>query len=264
MSIIALTTDYGTRDAYVASVKGVILGIAPQAMVVDVTHDIAPQDIQHAAFALWQALPWFPPGTIHVVVVDPGVGTSRRILAAKCHGQVILAPDNGLLTFAFDEWPPDEVREVTNERFLLDRRSATFHGRDILAPVAAHLHQGALFADVGSVVATWERLPVRLRAELGDEELRGTVIHVDHFGNLVTNIRRAQFAQLIPGNDAVVVEVSNNVIRHIGNTFADAAAGELVAYFGSSDLLEIGMHGGSAAARLNVARGAALTVRRAG
>ena len=262
MALIALTTDYGTSDGYVGAVKGVILGIAQQATIVDVTHDIAPQDVQHAGFVLWQVLPHFPAGTIHVVVVDPGVGTTRRILAVRCHQQVILAPDHGLLSFVLDEWPADEVRTVTDERHMLGHRSATFHGRDIFAPVAAHLANGAAISKLGAEAGAWERLPVRLGAEPVDGALKGAVVHVDHFGNLVTNIRRDQLTWVSPDSGQVLIEAGGKTIRQISRTFADVAVGELVAYFGSSGLLEVAVNGGSAARVLRRPHTVTLTVRR--
>lgn len=263
MPIIALTTDYGTSDGYVGAVKGVILGIAPQVTIVDVTHDIVPQDVQHAGFVLWQLLPHFPAGTIHVAVVDPGVGTSRRILAVRCHGQVILAPDNGLLSWVLDEWPADELRSVTDERHMLPQHSATFHGRDIFAPVAAHLANGAAISKLGAEAGAWERLPLRLGAELEDGALKGAVVHVDHFGNLVTNIRREQLPHVSLDSGQELVEVGGRIIRQVSKTFADAAGGELVAYFGSSGLLEVAVNGGSAARVLGRPHTVTLTVRRA-
>ncbi len=263
MALIALTTDYGTSDGYVGALKGVILGIAPQATIVDVTHDIAPQDVQHAGFVLWQVLPHFPTGTIHVAVVDPGVGTARRILAVRCHQQVILAPDNGLLSFVLDEWPADEVRAVTDERHLLPQRSATFHGRDIFAPVAAHLANGTTIAKLGAEAGAWERLPVRLVAEPMDGGLKGAVVHVDHFGNLVTSIRRDQLPKALSDSGQVLIGAGGKTIRQISRTFADVAVGELVAYFGSSGLLEVAVNGGSAARVLSRPRAVTLTVRHA-
>lgn len=263
MALIVLTTDYGTSDGYVAAMKGVILGIAPQATIVDVTHDIAAQDVQHGAFVLWQVLPHFPAGTIHVAVVDPGVGTARRILAVRCYQQVILAPDNGLLSFVLEDWAADEVRALTNERHMLPQRSATFHGRDIFAPVAAHVANGTAVKDLGAEAGAWERLPIRLRSETAEGELLGQVVHVDHFGNLVTNIRRTQLMEGCLGKGQVLIEAGGNTIRQISRTFADAAVGELVAYFGSSGLLEVAVNGGSAARVLSRPRTVTLTVRRA-
>lgn len=245
MPIITLTTDFGTSDGYVASVKGVMLGLAPGTTIIDVTHDIPPQDIQHAAFVLWQTLPWFPAGTIHVAVVDPGVGTARRILAARCRDQVVLAPDNGLLSFVLDEWPPTEIHSVTSEQFLLPRQSDTFHGRDVFAPVAAHVANGLSISKLGAEIGSWQRLPVPLRAEQSDGELAGSVVHVDHYGNLVTNIRHDQLDE--KSYRQMLIMVGNQTIRGIGRTFADAAPGELVAYCGSTGLLEVAVNGGSAA-----------------
>lgn len=251
MPIIALTTDYGTRDGYVGAVKGVIAGLAPRATIVDVSHDVPPQDVQHGAFVLWQVLPHFPPETIHAVVVDPGVGTPRRILAARCHDQVILAPDNGLLSFVLDDWPPRELREVTEESFMRPCRSATFHGRDILAPVAAHVANGVPLGKLGNVVDAWQRLAVRLRAEPMEHGLRGKVVHADRFGNLVTNVRRDQLAASGLEAGRVVVCVQGQAVGPLRSTFSDVPMGEVVAYPGSSELLEIAVNGGVAAARFS-------------
>ncbi|HEX2572066.1 MAG TPA: SAM-dependent chlorinase/fluorinase [Polyangia bacterium] len=264
--IITLLTDFGTQDGYVGAMKGVILGDAPEAAIVDLTHDIPPQDVLAGAFALAQAAPYFPVGTVHVAVVDPGVGTERRALVAEHAGHVYIGPDNGLFTFVLGEGPGGTAGAASRVR-VIDRLPSewslhpTFHGRDLFARVAARLAAG----DAPTRFAGAEVEPRRLelpRPSETPEGLDGVVIHCDRFGNLVTNLA----TRLIPerlgaGLRCGGVEVAG-ALATLGTTYGDVAPGELVAYGGSAGYLEIGVRDGSAAARLGARRGTPVRVRR--
>lgn len=268
MSIITLTTDFGTSDHYVAAMKGVLLTVTPHATLVDITHAIRPQDVVHAAFVFRHAFPYFPEGTVHVVVVDPGVGTSRRLLAARYAGQTVLAPDNGILSMVHHDFPLEALHEVANRRWFIQDQSATFHGRDILAPVAGHLACGDPLEEVGPQT---DHLEILNLADPGGEPggpLRGFILHIDHFGNLVTNIRQSDVAGYRAGlKDAAsgrarepLVFVGETGVGPLRRTYADVAEGELLALIGSADLLEIAVNSGSAAARLRALPGEAVFV----
>lgn len=248
MPIIALLTDYGTRDGYVGAVKGVILGIAPQAMIVDLTHEIEPFNVAHGAFVLRQVWPWYPAGTVHLVVVDPGVGGERRIIVGKYAGQYVVAPDNGLVTWVHREFACEAMHVAEDRRYFLQQLSNTFHGRDIMAPVAAHLALGVKPRNFGRVADRLETLPVPHRAERTGRGWRGQVIHVDRFGNLVTNIHEEQMA---PPRSVEALEVSVDGMRvgPILMTFSDAKAGTPVAYWGGAGFLEIAVNRGRAIER---------------
>ena len=194
MSIITLTTDFGTGSPYVAAVKGVVLSINPAVTLVDVTHDVRAQDVRHGALILDDVTGRFPPGTIHVAVVDPGVGTDRKILVAEIGGRHYVAPDNGLLSRLARRTPPSDVRELTESRYWLDSVSATFHGRDVMAPVAAHLSLGLDPEKLGPPLAKLAMLdwpePV-----VSSGRIEGEILDVDSFGNLITNIDAELLAQ---------------------------------------------------------------------
>jgi S-adenosyl-L-methionine hydrolase (adenosine-forming) len=250
---IVLMTDFGTRDGYAAIMKGVIWSIAPGAEVADLSHEIAPQDVMAGALTLARAAPYFPEGTIFVAVVDPGVGTARRGLAARLGGQYFVAPDNGLLTVALQRTEEAggsaEVVWLDRPRFWLDRVSATFHGRDIFAPAAAHLANGVALSELGSpitdVVRLW--LPAPRRTERG---WQGEVIHVDNFGNLATNLGAQHLAAA--GSEGVEIKVAGERIVGVVAAYGERTAGELVALIDSSGALSIAVVNGSAAARLRV------------
>ncbi|MEK7710730.1 MAG: SAM-dependent chlorinase/fluorinase [Planctomycetota bacterium] len=248
MPIISLLTDYGTRDAYVGAIKGVILGIAPEATIVDVTHEIEPYNVAHAAFLLRQVWPWYPVGTVHLVVVDPGVGTERRIIVGKYAGQYVVAPDNGLVTWLHRDFACDAMHVAEDRRYFLPKLSATFHGRDIMAPVAAHLASGVKLRNFGRVADRLEMLPIAHRAERTERGWRGRAIYVDRFGNLVTNVQQEQLA---PPRSAEAWEVSVDDVNvgSIRMTFSDTAVGSPVAYFGGAGLLEIAINQGRAVER---------------
>ena len=243
---------------YAGAVKGVLLSGCPQAQVVDLTHEIAPGDVLEGALFLARTLPLFPPGTVHVAVVDPGVGTERRPIAVSAAGSTIVCPDNGLLTMLTREHPVDEAREIASSAFRRDVVSTTFHGRDIFAPAAARLACGAPLAEIGPVVDEIVALPLP-EARRDGERVRGEIIHVDRYGNAITNIHRS----LLGSTDGIAVRVGSRVLRAVDRTFADVEPGEPLAYFESSDQLAIAINGGSAAERLGLRRGDAVDVERA-
>lgn len=256
--LITLTTDYGMEDHYVGVLKGVMAGISPGARVVDITHEIAPQDVRRGAVVLWQALPWFPEGSIHVVVVDPGVGTSRKVLLARFAGRYVIAPDNGLVTLVHREFPAEEAYVVENRQYFAGELSGTFHGRDMMAPVAAHLASGVKASAFGRVASSMEMLPIPYRAAVADGQISGEVLCVDRFGTLVTNIRRDQ----LPAGDlgSLVVQVRGRELRGVHHTFSDAARGELLALVGGGGLVEIAVNGGRADEALSARAGESVVV----
>jgi len=251
MAIIALLTDYGTRDHYAAALKGVIAGIAPQARVLDITHDVAPGDIAQGAFVLWQSWAWFPPRTVFVAVVDPGVGSSRRILLGQYDGRAVVAPDNGLLTWLHRECRCEALTVVENRDYLVPTVSATFHGRDIMAPVAAHLSNGVDPSKFGPATDRVEELPIPRCAHAQGEGWAGQVIHTDHFGTLVTNIHAEQLGS--HPIQAWRVTVNGASIGAIRLAFHEVAVGEPLAILGSSGFVEIAVNRGRAVDRFGPA-----------
>lgn len=255
MGIITLTTDFGEQDYYVGAIKGAVLAIAPEATLVDLTHQIPPQEVLTGAFVLWHAAREFPPGTVHLAVVDPGVGTRRLALAMRSQGQLWVGPDNGLFTFAFDA-PDCEIHALAHAALQGSRRSATFHGRDLFAPAAAHLSRGFPLAEVGPRIAAPVRLP-SWAPERRPDCLVGQIIHVDRFGNLVTNIPAAD---LEPWRRALRIRLGDQLITRLCRTYADAEPGAVLALIGSAELLEIAVNGGNAARDLQLGRGAPVIV----
>jgi S-adenosylmethionine hydrolase len=261
--IIALLTDFGTRDHYVGALKGAILSIAPDAQVVDVLHEVAPHDVEEGAFALAAAYGAFPPGTVFVAVVDPGVGSARRGIAVEAGGYRFVGPDNGLLTIVLADHPSARVHALENGRLWRPDVSATFHARDIFGPVAAHLAMGVVLDDVGPRIEDACRLPLSPVRVVGDDEWEGEVVHVDRFGNLITTITsRALDAMLTASDDAgMVVRVADAVLPLV-LTYADVPPGDACALLGGSGRLEVAVNGGSAAVVLGAGRGAPVRVRR--
>lgn len=249
MSIITLTTDYGTRDGYVAAVKGVILGLAKKVELVDVTHDVAPFDVRHGAFVLRQVWSWFAAGTVHLVVVDPGVGSARRLIVGQYEDRFVVAPDNGLITFVHRDFPLQALHVIENPRWALPSVSSTFHGRDLLAPAAAHLANGVKPREFGRPADRVELLPIPSKAEKVGGELVGCVLHVDRFGTLITNVRADQLSAPRLHAKPWEVSVNGTAIGPVRKSFHEAAVGELVAFVGSSNFLEIAVNQGRAVER---------------
>ena len=256
MSIVTLTTDFGLRDPYVAAMKGVLYSECPSVEVVDLTHDIAPQDILEAALFLAGAVPYFPPGSVHVVVVDPGVGTGRRPVVVLAGKQLFVCPDNGLLTLFTREHPVEEARVISNPAFLRHPVSPTFHGRDVFAPTAARLACGAALEKVGEPAGDLVQLDVPRPERQGEHRICGAIIHVDRFGNLITNIPQG----LLPGEKEVSVRIGAHCLAGLCTTYADVATGRPLALIGSSGYLEIAVREGNAGAQLRIARNAHIVI----
>lgn len=260
--VIALLTDFGSRDHYAGVMKGVVLGICPDVTLVDISHDLPPHDIAFAAHELAATCKYFPAGTIFLVVVDPGVGTTRRGLAAEAGDRRFVAPDNGVLTAVFQETPPKRVVELTERRYARPTVSRTFEGRDRFAPAAAWIAKGTDLNAFGRAVSDYKMLDLP-HPVIQDGVLRGQVIRVDRFGNVVTNIDRRSYEKLAGGQSSLQLTIKGQAIPRIVSTYADIAAGEIGALFGSTDHLECSAHAASAAETLGVSAGDAVELRRA-
>lgn len=267
-SVITLTTDFGADDAYVAIMKGVILSTNPEVNIVDITHSVAPQNVYQAAFILGYTYRYFPKKTVHVAVVDPGVGSERRGVILKTPSALFVAPDNGILSYVIDElssskgsvaqYSPDqdlvtlgkgfEVVAITEPRFWRQPVSTTFHGRDIFAPVAATLTLDISPYELGEKITSLHVFPILKPLVDYQGNLIGHILHIDHFGNLITNIKRAN----LPGKD-IPIEVAGRLIQGITDYYAEGE--ELMAIIGSSGYLEIALKNGSAADFLNIGIG---------
>ena len=256
--VIALLTDFGTRDHYAGTMKGVALGICPDAAIVDITHDIPPHDVLGGALELAASYKYFPPGTVFLAVVDPGVGTQRRGIAGDAAGYRFVAPDNGLLTLVFKESAPRRVVELTERRYARPTVSRTFEGRDRFAPAAAWLAKGIELTGLGRTLSSWHTLAVAEPA-MTDNEVAGEVLRVDRFGNLVTNIERKVFERFA-GGAGIEIAAGSHAVDRLVATYAETEPGSVCALFGSSDHLEIAVNGGSAAERLGLVRGARITI----
>lgn len=257
--VITLLTDFGERDPYVASMKGVILGINSEVQIVDITHQISPQDILEAAYTLYTSCRYFPKGTIHIIVVDPGVGSRRRIIALKTKDYIFIAPDNGVLSLVLKKEKIKEIIEINNERYFLKPVSDTFHGRDIFSPVAAYLSKGVPLGNFGKRIGRIKELKI-IKPEVGKGKLMGRIIHIDRFGNLVTNIDRKTLKDIRCQISDVRIEVEKERIAGIRKSYASAKRGELLALFGSSGFLEISINLGNAAKILGIEKGAKIKV----
>ncbi|RUA17944.1 MAG: hypothetical protein DSY55_01145 [Clostridia bacterium] len=247
---ISLITDFGLSDGYVGAMKGVIIDVLPWGQVIDITHDIEPQNIRQAAFVLHTAAPHFPQCTVHLVVVDPGVGTDRRSIAVYTDEAVFVGPDNGVFTWIYKTWNVREIRELQNPYYRRARVSATFHGRDLFAPFAAHIAAGVPAPSIGPVVdnpVTFD-IPDPSRQPHGD--IQGHVIHIDFFGNVITNIT----AKMLADASGWTFELGGQAVSAFYRTYAYADEGELFALIGSQGFLEIAMRNGHAAQRLGVDR----------
>jgi hypothetical protein len=250
--IITLTTDFGLSDHYVGTMKGVMLGIAPDAQIVDICHHVGAYEISEAAFVLAQARRYFPKKTVHVVVVDPGVGSSRRPILLEAEGQYFVAPDNGVLSMVYADTP--KVRVISNPRYFRHPVSQTFHGRDIFSPVAAHLAKGAKPTQVGRRIADflWSDFGTPVRT--GKHTWTGLILKIDHFGNVITNFRAADFADLDQRGFELVA--GPHMVSRLAHAYVESPPGELFAIVGSSGYLEISMNQSSAAKHLGCAVGA--------
>ncbi|MGH9312151.1 MAG: SAM hydrolase/SAM-dependent halogenase family protein [Vicinamibacterales bacterium] len=258
--VIALVSDFGTSDHYAGTMKGVILGICPDAELVDISHDIPPHDVVTAAVELAASYKYFPPGTIFLTVIDPGVGSARRGLAAETADHKFVAPDNGVLTAVFQETPPKRVVELTERRYARPTVSRTFEGRDRFAPAAAWLGKGIQLSALGRAVTDYHKLDLA-PAEMKGDAIAGRVMRIDRFGNLVTNIDRRTVERLAQGG-SIQIEAGPHRIGRLVATYAEIGDGEVCALFGSTDHLELAANAASAVDRLGLSRGAAVIVRR--
>jgi len=261
MAIVTLLTDFGISDHYVACMKGVVLNIAPTAYLIDVTHQIERHDVVHAAVVLRQVFEHFPRGTVHIVVVDPGVGTTRRLLALQYSGQFILAPDNGVVTLVHRDLPLIEIRSIENRDLFRRHVSSTFHGRDILAPIAGFLAAGGSISSVGPVVTQLEMLNLPRPIVLPDGGIEGQVIYRDTFGNLISNITVDEAKSCMLRRPQAEVYVGPLRIGPIRRTYADVGQGEILALLSSAGTLEIAINQDSAATRLRAAPGSTVILR---
>ena len=240
--VITLLTDFGTSDYFVGAVKGAILSVNPAAVIVDITHEIPPQDVETAAFTLLAAYETFPPGTVHFAVVDPGVGSERRAIVVKAGKWLFVGPDNGLFTYIYDREPSHQTFHVTAEKYFRPSPSTTFHGRDIFAPVAAALSKGVKPEAFGPLIADEVRFATSTTP---------TIIHIDHFGNCITNITR----DLFDSSKQPTLLVKRKVIDTFVDFYGAAPPNTLVAIWGSAGFLEISVNGKSAAKILGAKRG---------
>jgi len=258
--VVALLTDFGTRDHYAGTMKGVALAICPEITFVDITHDIAPYDTLGGALELAASYRYFPAGTVFVVVIDPGVGSARRAIAAEAGSYRFVGPDNGVLSLALNEMSPARVVELTNERYARPTVSRTFEGRDRFAPAAAWLARGAELAEMGDPLAAWTQLAIPTPT-VAAGRVDGEVVRVDRFGNLVSNLDRRIVEDFAQGR-GIEVTVGGRAVGSVVTTYADASPGSVCALFGSSEHLEVAVSGGSAAELLGLARGATVALSR--
>ncbi len=258
--VVALLTDFGTVDHYAGTMKGVVLDVCPETSLVDITHDIAPHDVLGGALELAACCRYFPSGTTFLVVVDPGVGSARRGIAAAGGGYTFVAPDNGVIAPALDVFDDVRVIELTEFKYARPTVSRTFEGRDRFAPAAGWLARGIALAALGRPLASWERLAVPDAVEV-DGGVDGEVIRVDRFGNLVTNVGRGAFERLVR-RGAIELSVGGHPVARVVETYADADGPQPVAIFGSADTLEVAVGRGSAAAQLGLRCGAPVCIRR--
>ncbi len=263
MAIITLMTDFGIKDGNVGVMKGVILGICDSARIVDLSHTISTQNIREAAFVLEKSWGYFPAGTIHVIVVDPGVGTARRPIAALIDGHYFICPDNGVLTMVYDRAERTkthiEIIELNQKRYWLPVVSHVFHGRDIFSPSAAHLANGVKFHQLGSVISDPQRIdyPKPVTTDTG---WKGEVVHIDHFGNIATNLREEQLIDL--SNNRIQIKLNAIEINGLVKTFGDRPPGELIALFGSTGNLIVSEVNGNGAMRLGTRIGDVVEVKK--
>jgi S-adenosyl-L-methionine hydrolase (adenosine-forming) len=244
-SLITLTTDFGLSDHFAGTMKGVILSIAPTAEIVDITHEISPFEISEGAFAISEAYRYFPKKTVHVIVVDPGVGTARRPILAEAAGQFFVAPDNGVLSMVYAREEKRKVRAITAGKYFLKPVSRTFHGRDIFAPAAAHLAKGVPPARFGKLIDNYSRLTFATPVRTGKRLWQGTVLKTDHFGNLITNFHVDEFPALL--SRPFRLSCGQAAITGLSETFAAAPDREPILIIGSSGYIEIAANQASAA-----------------
>jgi len=258
--VIALLSDFGTRDHYAGTMKGVILNICADATLVDITHDVPAHDVLDGSLQLAAAARYFPAGTIFLAVVDPGVGSARRGIAAEAGDYRFVAPDNGVLTSVLREWAPKKIVELTDRRYARPTVSRTFEGRDRFAPAAAWLAKGTQLTALGRPAPDYHRLDIPVPL-VEDSSVTGLVVRIDRFGNVVTNIDRRTF-ETVARSGTMEVTTGTQSIGRLVATYADIQPGEICALFGSTDHLELAANSESAADRLQLGRGGVVSARR--
>lgn len=245
--IITLLTDFGTRDAYVSAIKGVILQLCPEAKIVDISHDVPTYDVKYGAFLLFQASSYFPEGTIHMAVVDPGVGTTRRRIIVQGRRSFYVGPDNGVLSLAAEREGIVRTVEVREKKFMLPQVSNTFEGRDVFAPISAYLAKGVNIAEFGPEINGFIKLPLK-DAKVVDGKIIGEVLHIDGFGNIVTNIQKNLLEEAKILEDAslkVLVDKHSRIMRFC-RAYGEVSASVPLMIIGSSGFLEFSVNQGSA------------------
>lgn len=248
ISLVALLTDFGQRDWYAGTLKGIIKGVAPDINIVDLGHDISSFDINEASFFLWATYKFFPEGTVFCIVIDPGVGSDRKPICATDGKYFFVCPDNGLLTYIANESPESfSVYKIKNPGYMLEEAGKTFHGRDIFAPVAARLAAGAAIEKMGSLQDTFIKLKIDKPAAVTKSAIEGKVIYIDTFGNLITNIRKRDTRSLIQKSaNKWKLKIKGKKIRGISKSFSDKKKGKALFYWGSTGNMEIAVNQGSA------------------
>lgn len=257
---ITLLTDFGLKDGYVGAMKGVILSINPEVHIVDITHDVGSQCILEAAFILYTTHSYFPRGSIHLVVVDPGVGTGRRPIGISTKDYLFVGPDNGVFSFILRNNKDAAVFELVNKVYFGKTVSQTFHGRDIFAPVAAHLSLGIPLSKIGKEIRDYHTIELP-QPRVSRKILEGQVIHKDRFGNLVTNVSYETFSNFVD-NSSFMIKLGSFSTQVIRSAYAEVMPGELLAIFGSTDYLEISENMGDASLRLEMDVGASVTIKK--
>ncbi len=259
--IITLTTDFGSNDHFVGAMKGVILDIVPEAQIVDICHSVQAFDVLDGAITISQAYSYFPTRTVHVVVVDPGVGTARRPIVASCDKYHFVAPDNGVLSLVYAREPRMHVRHITSEHYFLQPVSNTFHARDIFSPVAAYLAKEVDSLKFGDEVEDYVKFTAPKPKALDENRLRGVVLKVDRFGNLITNITPQDAPMLFAaGAKGFKIVVGSREITELHNAYAEGAPGEVIGILGSMGFLEIAANRGAAAQLTGAGKGNEVTI----
>jgi S-adenosylmethionine hydrolase len=253
-------TDFGLSDHYVGAMKGVMLGICPDAQLVDISHEITPFAITEGAYTLAQAWSCFPPGTVHLVVVDPGVGSARRPILAEAGGHVFIAPDNGVLTMALDAAGAHNIREISSARYFREPVSRTFHGRDIFAPAAAHVAAGTPVSELGEPIDDFVRLEIGSPVRTGEHEWTGLILRTDRFGNIITNFESRSFGWV--SETRFELRVGAGTVQRFSRSYADGPRGEPFLIHGSAGYLEVSLNQGSASNLLSARAGGRAELRR--
>ncbi len=254
--LISLTTDFGTADGYVAAMKGVILNILPSAQIVDISHEVTPFDIREGAYILNSVISYFPADAVHIVVIDPGVGSTRHPIAVSSDHGFFVAPDNGVLAPILAQLNVEKVIHLNKPAYWLSSLSHTFHGRDIFAPVGAYLARGVPLSSLGSEQPTWTTLP-GWKPEREENKINGTILHTDRFGNLITNIPAADIENVQSG---IVIRVAGHTLHGVQSHYAAVGRGQPLALIGSQNFLEISLREGNAATTWNVSVSAKVEV----